>query len=81
MDVTLIEHAQDEVDDDDSREHEQWLARERLLEGLRCALECLRERAGHAEWRFACSIALTAALNATPGARLKLKVTAGNCPW
>ena len=82
MDVALIEHAEDEVDDDDCGGDEQWLARERILERLRIALECPGERSGNAD--LAPSPARSRsrpAPSATPGARLKLKVTAGNCPW
>ena len=37
--------------------------------------------AGTPSCASACWIAVTAWPSATPGARLKLSVTAGNCPW
>ena len=44
MDEALVEYAEDDVDDDQRRENEQRLARERALERLRIALEAADER-------------------------------------
>ena len=82
VDEALIEHAQDDIDGDQRRGDQDRLVGQRLLEGLRGALE----RAGQASAARpassrASSTALVAWLSATPGARLNDRVAAGNSPW
>src|SRR5439155_1573429 len=48
MDVALIKYAQDDVDGDQGSENQQGLVRERVLEGLSCALELGVDRGGQA---------------------------------
>ena len=83
VDVALVEHAEDDVDDDERRGDQQRHRAQRGLEGLRVALERADQRSP------ACRISRSRLLDrlgrlcraTTPGARLKLMVTAGNWPW
>jgi hypothetical protein len=52
MDVALIEHAQDDVDDDDRGGDEKRLAGQRGLEGLRVALEIADQGGRRADLRL-----------------------------
>ena len=61
---------------------EQWLARERLLERLGLPWNVPVSDAGTPSSAFRLLNRVNGLRSsATPGARLKLKVTAGNCPW
>ena len=82
MDVALVEHAEDDVDRDQRGRESGTAGLQRGLERLGGALEGADDRSPAcriAAPRF--SIASTASPSATPGARLKDRVTAGNCPW
>ncbi len=48
MDEALIEHAEDQIDDDERRSDQHRLAGERILKGLRIALERAGQGYGHA---------------------------------
>ena len=81
MDRALVEHAEDDVDDDERRGDQERRARQRRLEGLRVALEAGRQRGRLAEllarsagWRPPRSPI------AVPGSRLNEMVTDGNWP-
>ena len=80
MDVALVENTQDEVNDEQCRPDQQRHGRERGLECLRIALEAVSIVAGIRS-RLGFSIASVASPSATPWARLKLMVMAGNWPW
>ncbi len=82
MNVALVENAEDQVDHDQRRHDQQRHGAERLLERLRGALEARVERGRRAELdhRLVAS-ASVACPSATPWARLKLMVIAGNWPW
>ncbi len=49
MDEALVKNAEDDVDGDQRGKDEVGLVLERLLEGLRGALECGVDRSGHAD--------------------------------
>ena len=48
MHEALVEHAKHQIDGDDRRENQQWLARQRLLEDLGAALKTGSDAGGHA---------------------------------
>ena len=82
MDVAFVQNSQHDVHRHQRGEDQPGLARQGCLERLCRALEARRacspacpSRAAHS------SIARTASPSATPGARLKDSVTAGNWPW
>ena len=80
MDVAFVEHAQDDVDDDDGRQDQERLALQRGAEFRGAAGERRRDRfrqadllSGPAEWRDRLA-------QRTAGLRLNDNVTAGNWP-
>ena len=74
MDVALVEHAEDDIDDHQRRDDQDRLARERGLERLRVALEAADQRSSACRSRASArSIASTACPSATPGCRLNDK--------
>ena len=81
MDVALVEHAEHDVDGDQRREDQERLARERLAERLRRAVNAARIAGGRSSVARARSIASTASPSETPCAVLNDSVTDGNWPW
>ena len=81
MDVAFIKNAEDKIDDHQRRNDQQRYRRKRLLESLRIALKARGYGAGQLQILLgARSTASVAWPSATPGARLKLMVIAGNWP-
>ena len=81
VDVALVEDAEHDVDGDERGEDEDRLARERVAEGLRRALELGVDAGGQVELCLcAASMAFDASPSATPGAVLNESVTDGELP-
>ncbi len=82
MDQALVKNAEHDVNRHQRREDQILLILERVLKGLRRALEGGMDGAAACPSRAAAfSRAVTASPRATLGARLKVSVTAGYCPW
>ena len=82
VDVALVEDAEDQVDDEQRREDQHRHGLQRLLECLGVALEGADQRRRHLHLALRSAGLPRSPCRATrPGARLKLMVTAGNCPW
>ena len=81
VDVALVENAEDQIDDEQRGQDQHRHGRQRILERLGVALEG-RDDASPAccNSRLACSMASRRLPSATPCARLKLMVIAGNWP-
>ena len=81
MDVALVEHPEHDVDRDQRRQNEEGLVVERILEGLRRALEGAADGGGHADPVHGGVDVATAVLSDTLGGRLNEMVLATSSPW
>ena len=82
MNQALVEHAQHDIDGDQRGGDQQRHVGHRGAENLRGALETALHARRHVQFaRRPCSMTSVAWPSATPGARLKESVTAGNWPW
>ena len=79
MGEALVQHAQDDVDDDDRHQQDQAEALQRVLERLRRALE-LRVMVAGSVAAAAVWICVTASPSAKPGSRLNETITDGSWP-
>ena len=80
MDEALVEHAEDDVDDDQRRADQRRLAAQRSLERLRVALEGRDDRGRHADVARSLVDGIDGLAERDAGCRLNVMVTAGNCP-
>ena len=82
VDVVLVENSQHDVDGDQRRQDQVGLGGQRVLKGLRRALKA-RMNGGRHDHRALHVLNGDHGVcpSGTFGARLKEKVTAGNCPW
>ena len=78
MNITFIEHAQDDVDRHQSCQNEERFVREGGLERFRRPLKARIDARRQAQLFLAASIARTASPSEVPGARLNEIVTTGN---
>ena len=80
MDEALVEHAENDVDHDQRRRDQSRLACQRRLKGLGVALEGWDDGGRHADFTRRLVDGVDRLAERDAGCRLKVSVTAGNCP-